>query len=132
METRIDLLPVDAEKVIEYLRRIDVEKSDTSAGAAIAENICKSGYTFSVQENGKTFAAYNLQIDNHGVAWIMAAGGGRAGVDLTSTVTPSIEAQARELGARQIAFNTKRRGLVRKMERLGFSITSVTLRKNLQ
>lgn len=115
-----------------HLARVDAPKSNSSLGAAKAAALCAQGITFEVLQDGETIAAYNLQLDDHGVAWVMAAGGGRPGLDLTATVTPAIEAQARALGAHQLALNTKRRGLIKKMQKQGFALTSATLRKTLK
>jgi len=121
--------------VLSHLGRIDAPKSDTSVGAVTAAEMCRAGDTYAVEEGGAVVAAYNLQIAEHEaarVAWVMAAGGGRPGVDLTTTVMPAIEAQARSLGASQIALNTRRKGLIHKLQKLGFEVTSVTLRKKLK
>ena len=135
METGLTLRRVDSARVLAHLGRINAPRSDTSAGVVSAEEICRDGDTYAVEEGGQPVAAYNLQVAEHErgrVAWVMAAGGGRAGVDLTRLVVPAIEAQARALGACQIALNTRRKGLIHKLQKLGFEVTSVTLRKNLK
>lgn len=133
METVVDVSPVDPAQVLEHLGRADCLKS--SGGTVTAAEICRAGTTFKVQAEGKTIAAYNLQMawhDNARVAWVMAAGGHNPRIDITATVTPAIEAQARAWGATEVALNTRRPGLIRKMKKQGFVVTSVTMRKKIQ
>ena len=100
-------------------------------GAASIDALCAQGVSYVISDGGQDVAAYNLA--KHGpVCWVMAAGGGTPAHDLTRTVLPHIEAQAAAMGASQVAVTTRRRGLVRKMERLGYEITGITLRKKIQ
>ncbi len=130
----MNVLPVDPAKVSQHLGRMDVPRCDTSAGAVTSAQLCQEGFTFDVQSGGASVGAYNLQIEDAPgarVAWVTAFGGQLDGVDLTATVEPAIQAQARALGAQQIAMQTKRRGLIRKLQKLGYEVTGVTLRKRL-
>jgi hypothetical protein len=73
-------------------------------------------------------AVYVLTVRN-GVVWIDALKGA-GDVDLVELVDGVITAQSEGLEA--IALQTKRRGLVRKLERHGYRVTGWVMRKELQ
>jgi len=75
-------------------------------------------------------AAYALRQAGQ-TLWIMAAAGRAPGVDLTAAILHEVERVAIERGATQIAATTIRPGLVHKLQKAGFQITGITLRKNL-
>lgn len=112
-----------------------VLRADTTAGAASIEDMCQGGQPFAVLDDaGKPVAAYVLAVRDHDAArvcWVMAAGGGLEGADLTGQVMGTIEGQARNVGAAQVAITTRRRGLIRKLRGQGFEVTGITLRKKI-
>lgn len=73
-------------------------------------------------------AVYVLKVRN-GQAWVEACKGSGA-VDFTRTLLPAIELQASALDS--VAFQTSRRGLVRKAERQGYRVTGYIMRKDLR
>lgn len=113
-----------------------VLRADTTAGASSIDDMCQGGQVFTVHDStGRKVAAYVLAARDHAAArvcWVMAAGGGLDGVDLTGEVLATVEAQARSMRADQVAITTNRRGLIRKMRARGFVQTGVTLRKNIK
>lgn len=76
----------------------------------------------------KSQAVYIVRVDN-GVAWIAAAKGA-GDTDWTATLLPIIEAQAK--GCASVAFQTRRRGLVRRAEKQGYKVAGWILKKELQ
>lgn len=85
---------------------------------------------------GQCFAAtapgaqvvYVLRVEN-GRAWVDAMKGAGA-VDWIANALPIIEAQAQ--GLRAVAFQTGRRGLVRKAQRQGYRVAGYIMEKALQ
>lgn len=112
-----------------------VLRADTTAGASSINDMCQGGQTFTVHNAaGQPVAAYVLAVRDHDmqrVCWVMAAGGGMDGVDLTGEVMTTIEGQARNVRAAQVAITTRRRGLIRKLRGQGFEVTGITLRKKI-
>ena len=58
---------------------------------------------------------------------IMAAAGRLPGIDLTAAIVPILESMFE--GVRAFRVDTARRGLVKKLARMGYSVTHCTLRK---
>jgi hypothetical protein len=81
------------------------------------DGILARGQSFVLRnEEGEAIGAYVLALRD-GEVWISAAAG-RADVDLTAAIAALVEDQAQQFDS--IAFQTKRRGLVKKVQRLGF------------
>ncbi|WP_416762725.1 hypothetical protein ACNI65_09980 [Roseateles sp. So40a] len=57
------------------------------------------------------------------------AAGGRPGFDLVGTMTRFAEHEAQRIGAGQLVTHTKRRGLVRRLEREGYRVAGFILTK---
>ena len=95
----------------------------TSAADLIA--MTKRGQCYAL--SGAVNAVYVITVRN-GVAWVDALKGD--GADATAAVDAVLTAQAAGLDA--IALQTKRRGLVRKLQRHGYSVTGWVMRKELQ
>ena len=72
-------------------------------------------------------AVYVITVEN-GIAWVNAAKGAGP-LDWSALLLPIIEAQAK--GCRAVAFQTKRRGLVRRATRQGYKVTGWILNKEL-
>lgn len=73
-------------------------------------------------------AVYVVKVDN-GRAWVSACKG-TGPVDWSGLLLPIIEQQAQ--GLRAVAFQTARRGLVRKAKRQGYRVAGYILEKHLQ
>lgn len=78
--------------------------------------------------DGSSQAVYVIRVDN-GVAWVDFAKG-HGSLDWTAILGPVIEAQAK--GVRRVAFQTARRGLVRKSLKQGYSVRGWILAKDMQ
>lgn len=109
------------------------DKTDTSGGGQSLDYLLTLGQCFKLMDGaGKILGAYILKIDGAEL-WI-ALGAGRAEVDLTAAGLALIEAQGRQFDS--IGFKTKRRGLVKKAEKHGYTVAAsndgiYTMRKKL-
>ncbi|WP_417284672.1 hypothetical protein [Comamonas sp.] len=121
-------------EALPLLQRAGAKRCDTSAGLLSVEEVARGGACFVVEQGGVPVMAYALGLTTHdagGVLWVTAAGGNLPGGDLTASILPLIEQQGRAVGARQVAMQTRRRGLVAKLERQGYHVAGYILRKNL-
>jgi hypothetical protein len=111
------------------------QRFDTTGGTASLDDYLEGCEVLNIDVGGQTVGAVALRLVEHKakrVAWIMLAAARHATADLTATVMPALEFQARTLHrADQLAVTTRRRGLVRKLQRQGFEVSGITLRKNL-
>lgn len=91
-------------------------------------DMCERGLCFHAgMHSGE--AVYVLHVDRQrGHVQVMAALGA-ASTDLTATVLPIIEAQA--AGMRRVTLQTRRRGLVRKLQRHGYTVRGWILGKDI-
>lgn len=108
-------------------------KCDTSGGLGDMERDLADALLFDVVVGGVTVARYALkQVDRpHGSeVFILAAAGGMPGVDLVVSITPHIEAQC--AGVDRLTINTRRRGLVAKLKRQGWTLDSYVMRKKIK
>ena len=109
-------------------------KTDTSGGRESLDDLLQLGQTFKIlDETGTVRAAYILQTIG-GELWVVL-GAGRADLDLTAVGLALIEAQGRAFDS--IGFVTRRRGLVKKAQAIGYQVTGktgdvYTLRKALR
>jgi hypothetical protein len=88
--------------------------------------MCQTGMCMGLQSADGAVVMV-LQVRD-GVIWVDAVrGAGR--VDLTAAVDQALTALP---GARAVAFQTARPGLVRKAQRLGYQVTGYVMRKDLQ
>lgn len=129
----LNLLPASLEEVAPLLD--PAQAFDTTAGAASIRELCQGATCYRVEtDQAEVVGAYALRMVRHeagSVAWIQAGAGTLPAIDLTRSIVPAIEAQARAAGARQLAVTTRRNGLIRKLLRQGFEVSGITLRKNL-
>ena len=80
------------------------------------EHLAKAGHCFVLEQGGAPVFAWSVQA--HGDELYILAAAGRAGFDLTETGLAIIEQQA--AGFASVAFQTRRRGLLRKAGALGY------------
>jgi hypothetical protein len=116
-----------------YAKAFDVRR-DTTGGLGDMEACLRQGQLFDVKVDGQTIARYALefvQCDKGAEVFITAAAGDLPGFDLVATLVPYIAQQAGQAGADAITINTRRRGLVRKLQRAGWSLDAFVMRKKL-
>ncbi|KAB0637265.1 hypothetical protein WT29_23345 [Burkholderia stagnalis] len=109
-------------------------KTDTSAGMVDAAECIGGGTFFRVLDDGVPVAFYVLRLRVRGArrdAEIVVAHG-RADFDLVEHVVPLIKRQCAMVGCEAVRVQTRRAGLVRKLENMGFSRASVVLRMELK
>lgn len=121
--------PATFEQALPFLER--AAHYDTTAGAATVADLCVDAQHYAGLIDGRPVMAYALSLRGP-VAWVMAAGGGAGGVDLTRAIDAAATDQAAQAGARQIAMTTARPGLVRKLQNLGWAVSGVTMRKSIK
>lgn len=119
--------PDEAARIFAPLVGLDPQRSAT------AEGIAKAGPTFRI-ETGVGHAVFTLSA-KAGFCWVHAARG--AGQGMTEVGLNVIEQIARQAGCHAVGFQTLRRGLVRKAQRLGYRIagqinTGHILEKSIQ
>ena len=86
--------------------------------------MCEAGQCWHVS-TPRGSAVIVTQRTASGVLWVDAAAG--VGED---DMTAAIDEVLRHTGARSVGFQTKRRGLVRRAERLGFRVAGFILRRD--
>ena len=110
-------------------------RGDTTAGAAGLAELLDGSQAYTLDDDaGRPAVCYALKVAQHQkcrVLWIMAAAGGRAGHDMTGESLQAVHAQAKSLGAAQVAITTKRPGLIKKLARHGYTVTGVPLPKSI-
>ena len=88
-------------------------------GLATPESAASSGASFRLRtQSGEVFYTINTAGE---CCWISAAAG--CGAGMTAAGLEAIERQARESGCKSVAFQTMRRGLVRRARAIGYGIT---------
>lgn len=108
-------------------------KTDTSGGMVEAVECLDGANFFRVHADGEPVAYYALRLrvkKERREAEITLAHG-RAGFDLVAHVVPVIERQCRHCACDAVRVETRRAGLMKKLERAGFERASVILRKEL-
>lgn len=129
------MVGVSKDEAAPFLARA-LSDGDTSGGVSSLDDLTRNAHLCGVVESdtGDLIAAYAVRVNRQAggpVAWVTAAGGALQGADLIAGILPAVEQQAREAGCVQIAIETRRPGLVRKMKRAGFKACSVVMRKGL-
>ena len=119
------------DEVRAMLAPLESDKTDTGAGKYSVESMIQRGQCFVVGGDTGQVAAYVLQAQGPEL-WVMAAAGGEQGTCVTTALTALIEAQARAHGFASVGFQTKRRGLVRKAEKLGYEVAGYIMRKKIK
>jgi hypothetical protein len=107
-------------------------KTDTSGGMVDGVDCLATGEFFRVFDDGVPVAFYVLRARNgrRGVTAEITLAHGRAGFDLVGEVLPVIERQC--AGCVQLRIETRRAGLMKKLERAGYRRASVILTKELK
>lgn len=93
-----------------------------------AKAVAAGGERFVFERDGMPVCGYVLVIQGREV-YIQAAGASEA-IDFTKIGLQAIEAQAANFES--VSFMTKRKGLVRKAERLGYEVDGYILRKKIK
>lgn len=124
--------PVEVAGIL-WLLETATKKADHTGGALNIRDLCNGAQGFAVFDETEPHVlimAYALKAQGS-TCWVVVASGGLEGCNLTATVMPAIEAQARAMGCTQLAVTTKRKGLIKKLSVHGFEPTAITLRKKI-
>lgn len=107
-------------------------KTDTSGGMVDGVDVLEGAAFYRVRDDGVPVAFYVLRArrGRAGIDAEVVLAHGRAGFDLVAHVMPLIERQC--AGCHALRIETRRPGLVKKLERAGFEQASVILTKELQ
>lgn len=115
-----------------YAKAFD-SRRDTTGGLGSMNSCFTDAEMFDVVHDGVTIARYALKTvrrENGVEVFVVAAAGHLAGVDLVAALGPYIEQQC--AGADRLTINTRRRGLVKKMMRQGWTLDSFVMRKKIK
>lgn len=114
-----------------YAKAFDARR-DTTGGLGGLDAALNGAALFDVVLAGTVVARYALKSIQraHGVeVFVVAAAGGVPGACMVETMVPYIEQQC--AGADRLTINTRRRGLVKKMLRQGWTLDAYVMRKKL-
>lgn len=114
-----------------YAKAFD-ERRDTTGGMGDMRACLSRSQLFDVKVGGKVIARYALeqvQADNGVEVWVTALAGSLPGVDLVKYIEPHIERQCARADC--LTMQTRRRGLVKKLERQGWTLSAYVMRKKL-
>lgn len=107
---------------------------EVTGGGSVAD-LVKGCALFDVIDEGRAVAAFAVRVDafESGREVSVTAAGGEASSDgATEAIAEWCESQARDrIGARVLTCQTRRRGLVRRLERQGYRITGYVLTKEI-
>lgn len=101
------------------------------AGETVAE-LAQGEAVFELLADGRRVGAFTLGIHETAAGRVVHCGaaGGLPGFDLVGTMHRFAEHEARRIGAVRLVCETRRRGLVRRLQREGYG-TSYTLTKEI-
>lgn len=102
-------------------------------GTATVPEMAAGQVVFEVREAGQVVGAFSLGVQDCADGRLMRCGaaGGRPGHELLPVMVETAEREARRVGAGAIVCETRRRGLVRQLERRGFRVAGFILRKDM-
>lgn len=124
-------LAVDREACKPFLAR--AFEFDVEGGKGTFEGLGDAAI-FEMRDGARLVGAFALEVnsyaDGHHVR--VLAAGGEPGFDLTAAMVHAVEREARErIGAQSIGCETRRPGLVKKLQAQGFHVSGFILRKVL-
>lgn len=109
-------------------------KTDTSGGMVDAVDCLNGACFFRVIADGEPVAFYVLKLRRRGARCTaeVTLAHGRAGFDLVAHVLPLIEQQCTRHGVDALRIETRRVGLMKKIERAGYTRASAIYTKELR
>lgn len=114
-----------------YAKAFDARR-DTTGGMGDMEACLRRSQLFDVKVAGQVVARYALEqvrADKGVEVWVTALAGNLPGVDLVRGLSPYIERQC--AAADCLTMQTRRPGLVKKLEREGWELSAYIMRKKL-
>ena len=134
VEATLNVNPCTVGDVLPLLAKLTNPKTDTTGGLATVQDIFSHSQIFKVTHLGNTVGAYAvnpMHYDRGLCLWVQGLVGEIDEIDLTRTMEKVVIAQAQQIGARQVATLTKRRGLIRKLVACGWTVAGVKLVKKI-
>lgn len=134
VEKILEVSPCTVGEVLGFLAALTRPKTDTSAGLCTVQDLCGSSQAFKLTDHGHTVAAYTVdpqEFDRGVCLMVTSLAGHLDGVDLALTMDRIITAQAQQIGAKQIAMLTRRRGLIRKLAAQGWTVAAIKMVKKI-
>lgn len=122
---------LDEEARQAYAKAFDTRR-DTTGGLGSMDAALDGAQLFEVVLAGQVVARYALKFAqrvNGSEVYVVAAAGGMPGTCMVQAMEPYIAKQCQ--GADRLTINTKRRGLVKKMLRQGWTLDAYVMRKKL-
>ncbi len=111
------------------------EGRDTTGGLMTIKELLAGAQCFEViDETGRSVGSYAVEVFTHdggNEAVVVAAVGAMPGVDLTASVLPGVEQQARGAGCAAVTIHTRRRGLLAKLKAAGYRCDGFIMRKTI-
>lgn len=89
---------------------------------------------FELLDDGRQVGALALAVHDYSAGRVIRCGaaGGEPGHDLAGTMAAFLVHEAQRIGARSVTFETRRRGLVRRLAREGFKVSGFVLTRATQ
>ena len=134
MEKTLDVTPCSLAEALPFLVQVTRPKADTCGGLATVQDICRNSQVFKAVSDGQTVAAYAVEpyeFDRGVCLFVTAGAGALDGVDLSLTMCKVVEAQAQQVGAKQIGLMTRRPALIKKLKAQGWQVAGVKLVKKI-
>lgn len=100
-----------------------LRRGDTSGGLLTVQDLAAGCVLLLFERRGVACGALALEIAGP-VCWIRAAGGRG---ELAAEMLTVAKTMATAAGARRLGFTTRRRGLIKKMQRNGFAVSAVEM-----
>ena len=125
-EIALNLRPAAVAEVVPFLEKAAPFHCDGFPFEA--EKVAGYGPSFVFEQDGKPVCGYTLEIQGREV--FIVAAGSVGSLDFTKIALAAIEAQAANYDS--VYFTTKRRGLVKKAQKLGYKIDGYFLRKKIE
>lgn len=124
-------LAIDHAAALPHLQR--ALAYDVHGGAPNLADLAANEAVFELVEAGQVVGAFTLGVHEYSDGRVMRCGaaGGRPGHDLVGAMVGFAEGEARRIGARTMVCETRRRGLVRRLQRAGFKVAGFILTKAL-
>lgn len=106
---------------------------DVTGGGSVAD-LVRGCALFEVVREGRAVAAFALRVDqfDSGREVTVTAAGGEGDSGATEAMAQWCESQAREhIGARLLTCTTRRRGLVKRLQRQGYRVAGYVMTKEI-
>lgn len=130
MEKALSLIPLDPRTALQLLAGLHAQDPIGVASHEDLARMCVDDRCFAMTDERGRQAALALKSRGGRALWVDACQGGGDG--MAPQLLTSLELLAHQTGHDSVAFQTRRRGLVRCAERQGYDVVGWILKKELQ